>query len=81
MSEKYIRQNVNSFNIVKNSKQIDTNKKGLIEANSKGQTTREGVFAAGDVVSGAKTVVDAVAATKLVAEEIDSYVRKKHGLE
>ncbi len=68
-------------NIVKNSKQIDTNKKGLIEANSKGQTTREGVFAAGDVVSGAKTVVDAVSATKLVAEEIDSYVRKKHGLE
>ena len=67
-------------NIVKTSKQIDTNKRGLIEANAKGQTTREGVFAAGDVVSGAKTVVDAVAATKLVAEEIDSYVKKKHGI-
>ena len=68
-------------NIVKNSnKQIDTNKRGLIEANSKGQTTREGVFAAGDVVSGAKTVVDAVAATKLTAEEIDNYVKRKHGL-
>ncbi len=67
-------------NIVKNSKQIDTNKKGLIEANAKGQTTREGVFAAGDVVSGAKTVVDAVAATKLVAEEIDNYVRQKHNM-
>ncbi len=67
-------------NIVKNSKQIDTNKRGLIEANAKGQTTREGVFAAGDVVSGAKTVVDAVAATKLVAEEIDKYVKTKHGI-
>ena len=67
-------------NIVKNSKQIDTNKRGLIEADSKGQTTREGVFAAGDVVSGAKTVVDAVAATKLVAEEIDKYVKTKHGI-
>ncbi len=67
-------------NIVKNSKQIDTNKKGLIEANAKGQTTRDGVFAAGDVVSGAKTVVDAVAATKLVAEEIDNYVIQKHNV-
>ena len=67
-------------NIVNNSKQIDTNKKGLIEANAKGQTTRDGVFAAGDVVSGAKTVVDAVAATKLVAEEIDNYVRQKHNV-
>ena len=67
-------------NIVNNSKKIDTNKRGLIEADSKGQTTREGVFAAGDVVSGAKTVVDAVAATKLTAEEIDNYVKKKHGL-
>ena len=67
-------------NIVKNSKQIDTNKKGLIEANAKGQTTRDGVFAAGDVVSGAKTVVDAVAATKLVAEEIDNYVKQKHNV-
>ena len=67
-------------NIVKNTKQIDTNKKGLIEASSKGATTRPGVYAAGDVVSGAKTVVEAVAATKLVADEIDNYVRLKNNL-
>ncbi len=68
-------------NIVKNTKQqIDTNKRGLIEASSKGATTRPGVYAGGDVVSGAKTVVEAVAATKLVADEIDNYVRQKNGL-
>ena len=69
-------------NIVKNTKQqIDTNKKGLIEASSKGATTRPGVYAGGDVVSGAKTVVEAVAATKLVADEIDNYIRAKNNLE
>ena len=68
-------------NIVKNTKEIDTNKKGLIEATKTGVTTRPGVFAAGDVVSGAKTVVEAVAATKLAADEIDNYIRAKNGLE
>ena len=62
------------------SKQIDTNQKGLIEADKKGATTRPGVYAAGDVVSGARTVVEAVAATKLAAEEIDKYVKEKHGI-
>ncbi|MDE6660835.1 MAG: NAD(P)-dependent oxidoreductase, partial [Anaeroplasmataceae bacterium] len=60
-------------NIVKNTKQIDTNQRGLIETSDKGATTRPGVYAAGDVVSGARTVVEAVAATKKVAEEIDQY--------
>lgn len=65
-------------NIVKNTKQIDTNQKGLIEASDKGATTRPGVYAAGDVVSGARTVVEAVAATKKVAEEIDNYIKQKY---
>lgn len=37
-----------------------------------------GVFAAGDVVSGARTVVEAVAATKLVAEEIEEYIKNNY---
>src|SRR5690606_13851564 len=37
----------------------------------KGQTTREGVFASGDVVTGSKTVVQAVADAKLVANQMD----------
>lgn len=65
-------------NIVKNTKQIDTNQRGLIETSEKGATTRPGVYAAGDVVSGARTVVEAVAATKKVAEEIDQYIKKKY---
>lgn len=65
-------------NIVKNTKQIDTNQKGLIEASETGATTRPGVYAAGDVVSGARTVVEAVAATKKVADVIDEYIQKKY---
>lgn len=62
-------------NIVKNTKNIDTQEKGLVVATEKGQTTRPGVYAAGDVVSGAKTVAEAVAATKLVADEMDEYIK------
>ncbi len=67
-------------NIVKNTKQLDTNQRGLINADKSGQTSRPGVYAAGDVVSGARTVVEAVAATKNVAEEIDKYIKQKHGV-
>lgn len=67
-------------NIVKNTKQIDTNHRGLIETSDKGATTRPGVYAAGDVVSGARTVVEAVAATKKVAEEIDQYIKNKYNV-
>ncbi|KZL93602.1 dihydropyrimidine dehydrogenase subunit A [Clostridium magnum DSM 2767] len=38
-----------------------------------GYTTREGVFASGYVVTGAKTVVEAVAHAKTVAESIDTF--------
>ncbi|MBQ3253431.1 MAG: FAD-dependent oxidoreductase, partial [Acholeplasmatales bacterium] len=62
-------------NIVKNTKQIDTTNRGLIQTTQGGKTTRPGVFAAGDVVSGAKTVVEAVAATKMVALEIEAYLK------
>ena len=66
-------------NIVNNSKKnIDTTNRGLIQTTQKGVTTRPGVFAAGDVVSGARTVVEAVAATKLVAEEIEEYIRNNY---
>ena len=41
----------------------------------KGQTTRKGVFASGDVVTGSKTVVQAVADAKLVADEMDEYCK------
>ena len=47
---------------------------GLI-ANDEGATTREGVFAGGDAVMGARTVVEAVAVAKKVAESMDAYMK------
>ena len=38
-------------------------------------STREGVFAGGDAVMGARTVVEAVAVAKKVAESMDAYMK------
>lgn len=65
-------------NIVKSTNDINTSKRGLIIANGSGKTTRPGVFAAGDVVSGSKTVVEAVAYAKIVANEIEEYIKDKY---
>jgi glutamate synthase (NADPH/NADH) small chain len=50
--------------------QIATNLRGLFLVDENGMTNIPGVFAAGDVVSGPKTVVEAVAYTKRVAEQM-----------
>lgn len=60
-------------NIVANNKGIETNKHGLLVTDESGHTTREGVFASGDVVTGARTVVEAVNYAKHVAESIDEF--------
>ena len=62
-------------NIISSSKGIGTNPKGLVEVDAVGRTTREGVYAAGDVVTGAKTVVEAVKYTKETAEAMDRYLQ------
>lgn len=62
-------------NIVNNTKNIGTQEKGLVVTSSNGQTTRPGVFAGGDVVYGGKTVAQAVASAKIVADEIDAYIK------
>lgn len=64
-------------NIVSNTIGINVNGVGLVEVDQFGRTTREGVFASGDVVTGAKTVVEAVRVSKMVAQAIDEYVRFK----
>jgi glutamate synthase (NADPH/NADH) small chain len=63
-------------NIVSNSKGIDVNHRGLLVTDESGRTTREGVFASGDVVTGAKTVVEAVRVSKIVAAAIEEYIMK-----
>lgn len=63
--------------IVNTTKGIEVDHKGLITTDKLGLTTREGVFASGDVVTGAKTVVEAVRLSKIVADAIDDYVCSK----
>nr|MCR4634442.1 FAD-dependent oxidoreductase [Erysipelotrichaceae bacterium] len=61
--------------IVSTTKGLQVNSKGLLVADENGQTTRPGVFTSGDGVSGAKTVVEAVAASKLTAEAMHEYLQ------
>lgn len=57
---------------------FDISKQGLIEVDPvNGMTNIPGVFAGGDVVSGPKTVVEAVALGKLAALSIDRYLKGK----
>lgn len=61
-------------NIVQTAKQIEVDGKGLVITDESGRTTMEGVFASGDVVTGARTVVEAVAFSKRVATAIEEYI-------
>ena len=56
---------------------LDTHKWGGIVADERGKTSREGVFAGGDVVTGAATVILAMGAGKDAAEAIDEYIKSK----
>lgn len=63
-------------NIVINNKGLDTKNNGLLMTNEFGQTTREGVFACGDVTNGAKTVIEAVVDAKKVCDSMDNYLKQ-----
>lgn len=56
---------------------LETQRWGGIVADEHGQTSRAGVFAGGDAVTGAATVILAMGAGKNAAEAIDSYIRSK----
>ena len=58
---------------------LDINEWGCIVTDDHGQTSIEGVFAGGDVVTGAATVILAMGAGKNAAEAIDKHVKEKHG--
>ena len=53
---------------------LETNRKGCIVADEDGRTTREGVFAGGDAVTGAATVILAMGAGRKAAAAIHSYI-------
>ena len=64
--------------LLKNTtKGLETNKKGCIIVNEDEETTIDGVFAGGDAVTGAATVILAMGAGKKAAENIDKYIMSK----
>lgn len=56
---------------------LETQKWGGIIADENGLTTREGVYAGGDAVTGAATVILAMGAGKTAAAAIDDYIKNK----
>jgi glutamate synthase (NADPH/NADH) small chain len=66
--------------LIKNTtKGLDTNKKGCIIAQEpSGKTSKEGVYAGGDAVTGAATVILAMGAGKDAAKAIDEYIKGKN---
>ena len=57
---------------------LATTRKGGIEADEKGRTSRQGIFAGGDAVTGAATVILAMGAGKTGAKSIDEYIKSKN---
>ena len=56
---------------------LETNRKGCLIVNEQEMTTRDGVFAGGDAVTGAATVILAMGAGKKGAAAIDAYIKNK----
>lgn len=65
--------------LIKNTtKNLEVNRRGcIVTRNEGGQTSREGVYAGGDAVTGAATVILAMGAGKSAAQAIDEYIQNK----
>ena len=55
---------------------LEVNRKGCIIVDEKGETTRKNIYAGGDAVTGAATVISAMGAGKLAAASIDEALSK-----
>ena len=64
--------------IKKTTQGLETQKWGGIVTDEKGATSRQGVFAGGDAVTGAATVILAMGAGKTAAEAIHEYIQNKN---
>lgn len=62
-------------NIAGSTTGLETNKRGLLIADEYGNTSRPGIFSSGDAVHGPRTVVEAVAHSKIVAETMHKYMQ------
>lgn len=63
--------------ILDTTKELDANKKGGIGTDDDAATNRPGIFAGGDAVTGAATVIKAMGAGKKAAASIDAYLSAK----
>lgn len=61
--------------IVNRDKELQVDDRGLLKTDANGETTMPGIFASGDVVTGAKTVVEAVKYSKMIADAMDEHVK------
>ena len=59
------------------TKGIESNKKGCLVVNDDLKTTKEAVYAGGDAVTGAATVILAMGAGKKAAKSIDKFIQSK----
>ena len=64
--------------LIQSTYHLEGNDRGLLVVDENYMTTREGVFAAGDVVTGPKTVVHAVDGAKKAAEAMMRYMEQQH---
>ena len=62
--------------ISKTTKGLEVNRRGCLVATEEGATTRPGVFAGGDAVTGAATVILAMGAGRTAAKAIDAYLQQ-----
>ena len=73
--EKYPSKQQLNLNRFLSTDALETTRRGCIVADDWGQTSREGVFAGGDTVTGAATVILAMGAGRKAAVAIDRYVQ------
>ncbi len=64
--------------LAKTTAGLETDRRGCLVADQGGATTRDGVFAGGDAVTGAATVILAMGAGRRAAAAIDRYVKTKY---
>ncbi|NPV63820.1 MAG: NADPH-dependent glutamate synthase [Methanotrichaceae archaeon] len=62
--------------IASSTEELCTTKWGTLVVDERGRTTMEGVWAGGDITTGGATVISAMGAGKIAAEDIDSWLRK-----
>lgn len=63
--------------VPRTTKGLEITKRGTIVAKENGETTKKGVYAGGDAITGSATVISAMGAGKKAARAIDDYLRGK----